>query len=111
MKRFLPLLAACCVGFATTAIAQQPAAPAAAPVTVAPPKCEPKPEWPGRLATDSRRKLFDREMKQYKDCMNAYLDERKAHLKAHEQAANAAIEEHNSVMKKVTDDQKASADK
>ena len=107
MKRLLPLLAAGLVGAASSALAQQPAAPAAAPVTVAPPKCDPKPEWPGRLATDSRRKLFDREMKTYKDCMNAYLEERKAHLKAHEQAANAAIEEHNTVMKKVTEDQKA----
>lgn len=107
MKRFLPLAAACCIGAAANALAQQPAAPAAAPVVnVPPPKCEPKPEWPGRLATDSRRKLFDRELKAYKDCMNVYLDERKAHLKANEVAANAAIEEHNAVMKKITDDQK-----
>lgn len=108
MKRLVPLVAACCIGAATSALAQQPSAPAAAPsVTVPPPKCEPKPEWPGRLATDSRRKLFDRELKQYKDCMNAYLEERKAHLKANEVAANAAIEEHNTVMKKITEDQKA----
>ena len=107
MKRFVSLAAACCFGAATGAFAQQPAAPAAAPVVnVPPPKCEPKPEWPGRLATDSRRKLFDRELKQYKDCMNAYLEERKAALKANEVAANAAIEEHNAVMKKITEDQK-----
>ena len=110
MKQSVFLLAACCVGFAASAIAQQPAA-APSVVNVPPPKCEPKPEWPGRLATDSRRKLFDREMKQYKDCMNAYLEERKAHLKAHEVAANAAIEEHNAVMKKVTEDQKQSAER
>ena len=107
MNRLLPLLAACCVGIATSAIAQQPAAPAApAVVNVPGPKCDPKPEWPGRLASDTRRKLFDREMKAYKDCMNVYLEDRKAHLKAHEQAANAAIEEHNTVMKKVAEDQK-----
>jgi len=107
MKRLLPVLAACCVGAAVPSLAQQPAAPSAAPVVNVPgPKCDPKPEWPGRLATDSRRKLFDRELKQYKDCMNAYLDERKAALKANEVAANAAIEEHNAVMKKITEDQK-----
>lgn len=110
MKRLLPLVAACCIGAASTAIAQTPTN-APSPVSVAPPKCEPKPEWPGRLATDSRRKLFDRELKIYKDCMNAYLEERKAHLKAHEVAANAAIEEHNAVMKKITEDQKAGQDK
>ena len=106
MNRVLPLLAACCVGIASSALAQQPAPAPAAPVNVPGPKCEPKPEWPGRLASDSRRKLFDRELKIYKDCMNAYLEDRKVHLKAHEQAANAAIEEHNAVMKKVTEDQK-----
>ena len=108
MKRVVPFVAACCLGAVLPALAQQPAvAPAAAPVVnVPPPKCDPKPEWPGRLATDSRRKLFDRELKTYKDCMNAYLEERKAHLKANEVAANAAIEEHNTVMKKITEDQK-----
>src|SRR5688572_24151800 len=109
MKRFILVLAACSFG-AATAYAQQSAAPANAPtMTVAPPKCEPKPEWPGRLATDTRKKLFDRELKQYKDCMNAYLDERKSALKANEVAANAAIEEHNAVMKKISDDQNVKA--
>ena len=107
MKRLVLVLAACSFG-AATAYAQQSAAPTNAP-SVAPPKCEPKPEWPGRLATDSRKKLFDRELKQYKDCMNAYLDERKAALKANETAANAAIEEHNAVMKKISDDQNVKA--
>ncbi len=103
MKRIALALAA--LTFGTPALAQQPAAPSV--VEVAKPKCEPKPEYPGRLASDTRRKLAEREMKQYKDCMNAYLEERKAVMKANEVAANAAIEEHNAVMKKVTDDQNA----
>lgn len=103
MKSFA-LLAALALA-ATTAVAQAPAP--AKTVEVAPAKCEPKPEYPGRLASDTRRKLFDREMKAYKECMQAYLDERKAAIKANEVAANAAIEEHNSVMKKIQDEQNA----
>ena len=107
MNRLVLLLAACGLGAASTAFAQDSAAPAAAPAaTVAPPQCEPKPEWPGRLATNSRRRAFDRELKQYRDCMNAYIEERKAALKAHQDAANKAIEEHNAVMTKLTEDQK-----
>ena len=94
---------------ATVAVAQAPApaAPAAPTVTVAPAKCEPKPEYPGRLASDTRNKVFEKEMKAYKDCMNAYLEERKATIKANEVAANAAIEEHNTVMKKIQEEQAA----
>ena len=103
MKRIVLALAALSIG--GTALAQQPTP--APVVEVAKPKCEPKPEYPGRLASDTRRKVFDREMKGYKDCMNVYLEERKAAMKANELAANAAIEEHNAVMKKVADDQNA----
>jgi hypothetical protein len=92
---------------ANVALAQAPAPATAPTVTVPPAKCEPKPEFPGRLASDTRRKVFEKEMKGYKDCMNAYLDERKAIIKANEVAANAAIEEHNTVMKKVQEDQAA----
>lgn len=99
------LLAVLATAATTVAVAQAPA-PAKAP-EIPPAKCEPKPEFPGRLASDTRRKLFDREMKAYKDCMQVYLDERKAAIKANEVAANAAIEEHNAVMKKIQEEQAA----
>ena len=72
-------------------------------------KCEPKPEYPGRLAmgSETRRKTFDREIKAYKDCVTAYLEQRKAAIKANQEAADAAVEEHNAVMKKVQDEQAA----
>jgi hypothetical protein len=72
-------------------------------------KCEPKPEHPGRIAmqSDTRRKLLEREIKQYQECMNAYLDQRKAAMKANEENANAAIAEYNAVMKKLNSDQEA----
>jgi hypothetical protein len=99
MKRII--LAASLVFCATTPFAQ---------VTDVPKhKCEPKPEYPGRLAmqSDTRRGLFERELKQYKECMDKYLADRKASLKANEEAANAAIGDFNTVMKKINEDQTA----
>jgi hypothetical protein len=88
-------LAAILLGFATTPFAQSTDVPKA--------KCEPKPEYPGRLAmqSDTRRGLFEREVKEYKTCMDKYLAERKAAMKANEENANEAIGEYNSVMKAI----------
>ena len=76
------------------------------------PKCEPKPEYPGRLAmqSDNRRKAFERELKTYQECINTYLADRKTAMKAEEEAANNTINEYNEQMKKINDAQKAGAD-
>ena len=70
------------------------------------PKCDPKPEYPGRLAmqSDTRRKQFQREMDTYKECMVAFIDARKAATQANTEAANAAVDEYNQTMKKINDD-------
>ncbi|MGZ5080250.1 MAG: hypothetical protein ACXWHZ_12440 [Usitatibacter sp.] len=87
---------------AATAFAQSP-------VEVQKPKCEPKPDYPGRLGmtVDSKRKVFDRDMKTYKECMMAYIEERKAAIKANDAAANAAVDEYNGLMKKIQEEQNA----
>lgn len=71
-------------------------------------KCEPKPDYPGRLAmgVDTKRKVFERDMKNYQDCMKVYLDARKAAIKANETAASDAVDEYNAIMKKIQEDQK-----
>jgi len=71
-------------------------------------KCEPRPDYPGRLAmsVDSKRKVFERDMKNYQDCMKVYLDARKAAIKANETAASDAVDEYNGIMKKIQEDQK-----
>lgn len=97
----IALAAALLVG-ATTAYAQ-------APADIPKPKCENKPDYPGRLAmqSDSRRKTFDRDMKNYKDCMMAYIEDRKNAIKANDAAANAAVDEYNNLMKKIQEEQNA----
>ncbi len=99
MKRII--LAASFVFCATTPFAQAEDVPKH--------KCEPKPEYPGRLAlqSDTRRGLYEREVKAYQACMNKYLDERKVVMKANEESANAAIAEYNAVMKALNAAQEA----
>jgi len=72
-------------------------------------QCEPKPTLPGaRLMEEpSVRKRFQSDIDNYKKCMTAYLDERKAAIAANQAAANAAIEEYNKLMKDLTEQQKA----
>ena len=104
------VFALACAFAATAALAQAPAATPAAPAVDMPkPKCEPVPEYPGRLAmsVESKRKVFERDMKNYETCMKAFLEERKAVIKANENGANAAIEGYNAVMKKIREEQEA----
>ena len=107
MKRIA--LAAALLATAGFAFAQAEAPKAAAPVDVPKAKCEPKPEYPGRLAmqSDLRRNAFTREINAYKACMMAYVEEHKAAQQQHLQAANGAITEYNEVMKKIAADQEA----
>ena len=87
------LLAAC-----ATASAQQP-------VEVPKAKCEPVPVMPSRTMMNDKmvRRTFDNDLKVYKECMTAYLDLRKATIAANTEAANAAINDYNAVMKKLSE--------
>jgi Spy/CpxP family protein refolding chaperone len=104
MKRIA--LAASLLLAASAAFAQAPAPARPAP-EVPKPKCEPKPEFPGRLAmtSDSRRRLFQREYKDYSDCMKAYVQDRQAASEANLAAGNAAVVEFNDVAKKLNEAQ------
>ena len=87
------LLAAC-----ATASAQQS-------VEVPKAKCEPVPVMPAKslMADKMVRRTFDNDLKTYKECMNGYLDQRKAIISANTDAANAAINDFNGVMKKLSE--------
>ena len=87
---------------ATAALAQAPGVPEQ--------KCEPKPTYPGlkNLKSDVEVKAFEGQIKAYKECIMAYISERKASAKAHEAASSAAADEHNKVMDKIRADQEAS---
>ena len=75
--------------FATAAVAQD----------IPKPKCEPKPDYPGKLASDTRIKAYNATMKSYSECMRKYIDETREMSKKYVEAGNAAIEEFNALMK------------
>jgi hypothetical protein len=93
MKRII--LAAALLAFATTPFAQSTEVPKL--------QCEPKPDYPGRLVmqSDTRAKQFNNELKKYADCVKKFVAERQAAAKESSEAANAAIEDYNVVMKKI----------
>jgi hypothetical protein len=87
----IALLAAILIPAAS--LAQQPAAPAAAPAAANAPKhaCTKPDEYPGRLASESRRKNWNRDVTAYIDCMKKFIDEQKAQGDVHYNAAQGAI--------------------
>ena len=91
--------------FATALLAACATASAQQAVDVPKAKCEPVPVMPARslMADKMVRRTFDQDLKAYKECMNAYLDQRKAIISANTDAANASINEFNSVMKKLSE--------
>lgn len=74
-------------------------------------KCEPVPVMPPKslMADKMVRRTFDADLKAYKDCMTAYLDQRKAAIAANTDAANAAINDFNGVMKALNEASGANA--
>ena len=103
MKKTVIALALCMAAFPAAA-----QTPPAAPVVDAPkPKCEEPPQFPGRVGMqmEDRRRRFERGLEAYKTCVLAFVEERKAIIKANETAARAAIEEFNARMKKYNEEQ------
>ena len=72
--------------------------------------CEPKPAYPGvkSMKSDVEVKAFEAQMKNYKECIVAYISARKSSVKAHEAAENAAAKEYNETMSKIRADQESS---
>lgn len=112
MKSMLALAAAL-AAFATSAVAQQPAAQPAAAV---PPMTCKAADMPGeRMMEDPAiRRRFERDMKTYGDCVKAYVAERQAavtslqqQVKAHSDAGNQAVADYNALMKKMNEAQGA----
>lgn len=101
MKR---LLIACLALGITSAYAQAPAAPA---VEQPKPKCEEPGAYPGRVGmqTDDRRNRFLKSVENYKTCMLAFVEERKAVINANQEAAKSAIEAFNNKMKALNEEQ------
>ena len=64
------------------------------------------PEFPGKLASDTRMKAFNREYKAYGDCIKQYVENTKTLVNVALEAGNKAIDEYN----KYAEDLKAKVD-
>jgi len=100
-----------CIAFAAaasliaiSAFAQQPAPESAATgtpaITVAPPTCV-KPEFPGPFSDQRRFERFNKDSKNYADCIKKYIAETKAVSDANIAAGNSAIKEFNDFIAEV----------
>jgi len=105
------LLAAASFTIIASASAQQPA-PAPARAAIAPHSCKKPGEHPGRLASDSNRRNWVKEVNDYLACLKKYAMEHQAiaqplfdQAKPHADAANAAIEEHNKAANQFKEEQ------
>jgi len=87
------------------------ASPAAAKVSVETPKpkCEDPGAFPGRVGmqTEDRRNRFVKAVETYRNCMVAFVEERKAVVDANQAAARQAIDDLNARIKKINDEQSA----
>jgi len=73
------------------------------------PKCEDPGPYPGRVGmqTDDRRNRFIKGVEAYRNCMVAFVEERRAVVEANQTAAKQAIEDLNARIKKINDEQAA----
>jgi len=92
------------VALCGSALAQQPAAPAAAAtlaptITVPKPSCGDKPEAVGRLASDRQKAAFTKEANTYLGCLKKFALEMDANSREYNKAALATIDLHNATAK------------
>lgn len=94
--RFRLVFAVSIAAFSFGAAAQTPApaTASAAPPLVPPSTCV-KPEFSGRLATDTSMTSFNRQFKAYGECVKKYVEQNKAIAEAATAAANRAVDEYN----------------
>jgi hypothetical protein len=65
-----------------------------------------KPENPGKLASEQRMKGFQKEVNDYRDCINKFAQEQKTQSETHMVAGNNAIAEFNTFVKTELDKKK-----
>jgi ABC-type sugar transport system substrate-binding protein len=94
--RYLTMIALLCAAGAVAAQAPAPApAPEAAPVAAAKSTCGKPEDHPGKNASDTRRRAWQRDVTAWQDCMKKYIETNKAQGDVYFKAANEAVEEFN----------------
>jgi hypothetical protein len=84
---------------AAGALSQQPAAPAASAAPVPRPACTKPGEFPGSLASDNQKRIWQKSYVDYVDCLKKFIGEQQALAEPHVKASNDAINEYNEGVK------------
>lgn len=92
----LSLTSAVCAAFACAA----PFAVAQDAATVAKPSCN-KPQYPGRLASETQKKSFNKDVETYAACIKKYVTDQQKLADDHIKAANAAAADYNNAVKEL----------
>ncbi len=86
---------------ASTSAAPVPA-PAPAPAVVLPKlNCGPRPEHPGRDASETKERQWRKDASAYLECYKRYAMEQRTLAQQYQDAANAVIDEYNAVVKEM----------
>jgi len=112
IRLLLALFAALTIA-GTTAFAQTPApatgtAPAAAPAATASTTqtCVKPGHYPGKKASDNRKEAWIAEIRAWGDCVKSYVADLRAQVDAKIKLANSTIEEYNTGVKDLQEEQK-----
>jgi hypothetical protein len=89
---FLSASSATAFAFAQAPVGQSPASPAA---SVRPAHNCVRPEQPGRLATNNQFKVFDKDEKAYRECLQTFVKAQAELVKLHAELGNSAVKEYN----------------
>lgn len=84
---------------AAGSLSQQPAAPAAPAAPVPRPACTKPGEFPGSLASDNQKRIWQKSYVDYVDCLKKFIGEQQALAEPHVKASNDAINEYNEGVK------------
>lgn len=96
LSALLAAMVAVSAAIASLALAQTPAPkPTATPAATYPaPTCV-APKYPGKSRTDQEVEAFNKDFKDYGDCMKKYVDEARATSNAAIEAGNKAVDDYN----------------
>ena len=91
------------VALAALAFPAPAQAPAALP-EIPKPSCAKPGEYPGRIASERQKRTWQAELATYSECMKKFAETQRALSEMHINAANAAINEHNAMVRAVNDE-------
>lgn len=94
---FAPMLA--CALLTLPAWAQTSSTPSSS-VVIAKNTCEKPEDYPGKLASDTRRRAWQKSMDDYGACVKKYAADQRTIVDAAMKAGNEAVEEYNGVVTK-----------